>query len=184
MELDTYREKIDQVDKQMVALLVQRMTIAEEISAWKGKNGMPVHDPARERRKLSAIGSMAPEGAALPLQQLYALLMCLTRAHERTASPQQPLQASDGTAMGAPLPKTLSITLPAASGELSRLFTLLDVTGFPVGHASIAAEDGSSQLRVTLSAPATYAEWASLARTLAQAGATVSQRDELLEVIL
>ena len=57
MDLEKAREQIDRIDKEMAALFVRRMKIAEEISAYKLARGLPVEDRAREAAILAARSS-------------------------------------------------------------------------------------------------------------------------------
>ena len=54
MELKDYRREMDRIDRELTALFVRRMRLAEEIAAWKRENAVPVLDAAREREKLRA----------------------------------------------------------------------------------------------------------------------------------
>ena len=51
MNLSDYRVKIDEIDRQMVQLFIERMEISAKISAYKQQNNLPVFDPKREQEK-------------------------------------------------------------------------------------------------------------------------------------
>ena len=55
MNLQELREKIDEVDGQLVQLIEQRMDIAGQIADYKKENHLPVLDAAREREKLARV---------------------------------------------------------------------------------------------------------------------------------
>ena len=55
MNLQELREKIDEVDGQLVQLIEQRMDIAGQIVDYKKENHLPVLDAAREREKLARV---------------------------------------------------------------------------------------------------------------------------------
>ena len=44
---------IDAIDRKMSALFVERMRAAEQVAAYKGERGLPVHDPQREAELLA-----------------------------------------------------------------------------------------------------------------------------------
>ena len=44
MDLSDYRQKLDQIDDQILSLFTERMDIAAEIAAWKRENSLPVLD--------------------------------------------------------------------------------------------------------------------------------------------
>ena len=60
MELKDYREKMDAIDAQLLALFLQRMETAAEIAAYKKSHGLPVLDSGRERAKLRALEEQTP----------------------------------------------------------------------------------------------------------------------------
>ncbi|MBQ4178423.1 MAG: chorismate mutase, partial [Elusimicrobia bacterium] len=51
----------DEIDAKIVDLFAARMDVAAEIAAFKKERGLPVLDPKREREKLIAVRSQAPE---------------------------------------------------------------------------------------------------------------------------
>ena len=46
--LDTLREKIDKIDKEMISLFEKRMYVAKQIGEYKIKNNLPVLNSKRE----------------------------------------------------------------------------------------------------------------------------------------
>ena len=48
MDLTQCREKIDELDRQLVALFAERMETAAQVAAYKKEHGLPVLDAARE----------------------------------------------------------------------------------------------------------------------------------------
>ena len=46
--LDTLREKIDKIDKEMISLFEKRMYVAKQIGEYKIKNNLPVLNTKRE----------------------------------------------------------------------------------------------------------------------------------------
>lgn len=58
-DLKSYRDQIDRIDREMVDLFEQRMTLATKIGAWKVEAGRKVFDKAREQAKLQEVREMA-----------------------------------------------------------------------------------------------------------------------------
>lgn len=84
MSLEIYREEIDAVDTQLLALLQQRLDIAAKIASHKQEAGLPVLDRRRELDKLAKIEKSAREEFAPYLHNLYELLFEQSRAHQQS----------------------------------------------------------------------------------------------------
>ena len=56
-ELENLREKIDSIDKEMIALFEERMDIVADIAAYKIKNNLPVLNQNREDIVVSKVKS-------------------------------------------------------------------------------------------------------------------------------
>lgn len=56
-ELENLREKIDAIDKEMIALFEKRMDIVADIAAYKIKNNLPVLNQNREDIIVSKVKS-------------------------------------------------------------------------------------------------------------------------------
>lgn len=82
MELSDYRLEIDRIDGQMVALFEERMTLASEIAKLKADKHLPIHDPARERDKLKAVGELVDPALRNFTQRLYTMLFELSRSKQ------------------------------------------------------------------------------------------------------
>ena len=54
-ELENLREKIDAIDKEMIALFEKRMDIVADIAAYKIKNNLPVLNQNREDIVISKV---------------------------------------------------------------------------------------------------------------------------------
>jgi chorismate mutase len=50
MDIEDWRRKIDELDRQLVALLGERARAAVEIGALKKNTNLPIYEPDRERR--------------------------------------------------------------------------------------------------------------------------------------
>jgi chorismate mutase len=49
MEIEDWRRKIDELDRQIVALLSERAEAAQAIGKLKRNTSMPIYEPSRER---------------------------------------------------------------------------------------------------------------------------------------
>ena len=56
-ELENLREKIDNIDKEMIALFEKRMDVVADIAAYKIKNNLPVLNQNREDIVVSKVKS-------------------------------------------------------------------------------------------------------------------------------
>ena len=54
-ELENLREKIDAIDKEMIALFEKRMDIVADIAAYKIKNNLPILNQTREDIVISKV---------------------------------------------------------------------------------------------------------------------------------
>ncbi len=68
MKLEEWREEIDQIDGEIVALLERRAKVARKIGVLKATAGLPVADTGREEKVLRGVG--AKSSAALPRESL------------------------------------------------------------------------------------------------------------------
>ncbi|MBQ9437559.1 MAG: prephenate dehydratase [Lachnospiraceae bacterium] len=80
MELNELREKIDQVDRQIVALYEERMVLSRGVAEYKIEKGLRVLDKAREREKLAALKALTKDDFnAHGVEELFAQLMAMSR---------------------------------------------------------------------------------------------------------
>ena len=82
MELSDYRERIDELDIELVGTFTKRMEVAGEIARFKAAGNLPVHDPAREREKLVQVAELVPPQLRNCTQRLYQLIFELSRLHQ------------------------------------------------------------------------------------------------------
>ncbi len=61
MELTTIREKIDEVDRELVTLILKRFELVSKISEVKKKRNLKTVDAGRESYILSAVAKLAEE---------------------------------------------------------------------------------------------------------------------------
>ena len=65
-ELDAIRQRIDDVDRRLIALLAERSALVGEVVHFKRANHMAVVDRGREDRMLERIASVAQENGVDP----------------------------------------------------------------------------------------------------------------------
>lgn len=82
-ELAEVRQELDAVDRQIVALFEQRMTLARDVVAYKMAHGMQVLDRSREEAVLlSRVGMLQDDHWAESVRALYEEIMRLSRAEQ------------------------------------------------------------------------------------------------------
>ena len=83
MDLQSLRQRIDEIDDDIVRLFQQRMDVSAEIAQYKRQNNMPVFDPERERQKLYDVCCKVNEDRKAYVSELYSLLFTLSRAEQQ-----------------------------------------------------------------------------------------------------
>jgi chorismate mutase len=80
-ELELLRSEIGRVDRALVSLIAERVTIARKIGATKRAAGLPTLDPAREAQLVRGVGSLAREAGfdADDLREIFWQLIALAR---------------------------------------------------------------------------------------------------------
>ena len=83
MDLLECRKKLDEIDRQIVALFEQRMEICGQVAQTKIASGKPVYDGERERQKLDAVGAMAHgDFNQTAVQELFSQMMTISRRYQ------------------------------------------------------------------------------------------------------
>ena len=59
MEIKDLRDTIDSLDREIVGLLVKRMSVSARVAEYKRRNDMPVLDKTREAALLEKISSLS-----------------------------------------------------------------------------------------------------------------------------
>ena len=80
MDMQVFRQKIDEIDKSLVELFEKRMALSEEIAVFKKENNMPIYDQKREEQKLSELSAMVSDDKKIYLKELYSLIFTLSRS--------------------------------------------------------------------------------------------------------
>ena len=74
------RHRIDQIDKQLVQLLSQRMDVIVDIAAVKAEEELPILDTAREQQKIDAIAELTSPNYRVYLKSLFGSIMDESKA--------------------------------------------------------------------------------------------------------
>ena len=84
MDLSTLRDRIDVVDRQIIALLAERLKIVEEVALAKLDSASPFRDREREERLLLRLREHATAAALDPhqVERLYRVVMDMSVAHQ------------------------------------------------------------------------------------------------------
>lgn len=75
MDLSQLREQIDTIDRQIAALLTQRMDITNEVAAYKKANGLAVYHPEREQQVIEKVCSLTKPEYQQALTVIYQCIM-------------------------------------------------------------------------------------------------------------
>ena len=77
--MKNFRDEIDEIDKEMVALFTRRMQIAEQIADEKKRDGRPILDSERERQVLYRVEELSGKYGPYA-RRLYTTLMEISRS--------------------------------------------------------------------------------------------------------
>ena len=84
MDIADWRNKIDELDEQIVHLLSQRAAAAVAIGRLKQKDAAPIYEPNRERAVFDHIRHVNPGPLSGPqVQDIYERIMDVMRALQR-----------------------------------------------------------------------------------------------------
>ena len=83
VDLQECRDRIDEIDSEIIRLFEQRMKVCEDVAEYKINTGKKVLDPERERAKLEVLGKKAHgEFNALGAQELFQQIMAISRKRQ------------------------------------------------------------------------------------------------------
>lgn len=88
MNLKEYRSQIDRIDKELMALLEERMDVVEKIGEYKRERGLPVLDASREAEKIKNLSSMADPSKERYLIDILKAIMATSRKMEAAQGPE------------------------------------------------------------------------------------------------
>jgi len=82
MDLQIYREQIDNIDNELLRLFIERMDVARQIALYKKEHNLPALDAVRESEKLAVIDEKAGEEMRPFAHKLYELIFKLSRSYQ------------------------------------------------------------------------------------------------------
>ncbi len=81
--LQECRARIDEINKEIIDMVDERMRIAEEIAKYKQENDMRIVDPLREQALLEKVTDDSANDMAYYNRMLFSLLMEMSADHQR-----------------------------------------------------------------------------------------------------
>jgi len=149
MQLDELRDKIDQIDDELLRLFEQRMETVAEIAACKKAQGAPVLDRKRETEKLASLAEKVSPAMEPYAHTLYDTLFELSRSYQTSENAHSPLYAEiqDAIKHTPPLfPQSANVAYQGVAGAYSqfavdRLFKRSNTHPFKTFEAVFAAID-------------------------------------------
>ena len=138
--IEESRNRIDEIDKDIVRLFKERMETAANVAEYKREKGIPVHDPARERQLLGKIAELSGKEYSDYGKVLYSTILSLSKSYQRallgidSAVYDKITSALDETPKI--FPETAKVACQGVEGAYSgiaagRLFSLPDITYCP-----------------------------------------------------
>ena len=83
-DLNELRQEIDIIDRQMVALFEQRMTVTEQVGRYKLAHGMPVLDRSREEQVLAGKTALLEDKTlSADVTELFETIMAISRRQQQ-----------------------------------------------------------------------------------------------------
>ena len=83
IDLSITRDKIDEIDKQIISLFNERMKLADDVANYKIATGKPVYDAVREKEKLEVIESFGSDDfGKTALRELLSQIMSISRKYQ------------------------------------------------------------------------------------------------------
>jgi chorismate mutase/prephenate dehydratase len=92
MDLSTLRDRIDAVDRQIIALIAERLRIVEDVAVAKLEAASPFRDREREERLLLQLREHATDAGLDPhqIERLYRVVMDMSVAHQEATVRNRP----------------------------------------------------------------------------------------------
>ena len=86
MDIKELREKIDEIDEEIIKQFCGRMRVSADIARYKMQNSLPVYDPERERSKMSGILRKTDADLREYMEALYTKIFELSRSYQHTVT--------------------------------------------------------------------------------------------------
>lgn len=83
LDLQECRKKLDEIDREIVNLFEERMTVCGDVAEYKINTGKPVYDGEREKQKIAAVRELAhSDFNKESVQALFTQLMAMSRRYQ------------------------------------------------------------------------------------------------------
>lgn len=82
-DLKTLRDRINGIDKDLLALFAKRMETTQKVGEYKVANGIQVLDAKREQEVLDSKAALAPQAIQSEARTLFETIMALSRRQQR-----------------------------------------------------------------------------------------------------
>lgn len=93
-DLTESRQRIDAIDRQIVALFEERMNVADDVAEYKKSTGKPVYDPEREEEKLSSLSLLAhSDFNKTAVKELFSQIMAISRKYQYSKLSERPAES-------------------------------------------------------------------------------------------
>ena len=123
VELNELRDQIDAVDKQIVELLAQRLSLVERVGEVKSKHGLPIYAPDREAAMLASRREEAEKRGVPP--QLIEDILRRTMRESYASEKDSGFKCLN--------PELRSIVIVGGNGQLGGLFKrMFELSGYQV----------------------------------------------------
>lgn len=123
VELNELRDQIDAVDKQIVELLAQRLSLVEKVGEVKSKHGLPIYAPDREAAMLASRCEEAEKRGVPP--QLIEDILRRTMRESYASEKDSGFKCLN--------PELRSIVIVGGNGQLGGLFKrMFELSGYQV----------------------------------------------------
>src|SRR5512140_1244165 len=92
MDLSSIRDRIDEVDRKIIALIAERLAIVEEVAIAKLEAASPFRDRQREEALLLRLREHAAEAGVDPhqIERMYRVIMDMSVAHQEATVRNRP----------------------------------------------------------------------------------------------
>ncbi len=101
MDIEHWRQKIDELDRQLVLLISERASAAQAIGRLKRETELPVYEPQRERTIFENVRSHNPGPLPdLELVHIYERIIDVMRALQKDELASRPLKTGEAPEAG------------------------------------------------------------------------------------
>lgn len=83
MELNELRQQIDEIDRKLVSLFIERMSCSAEIAEYKQQHGLPVLDAEREQALLNKISVLSGNEFEEYARVIYNSILSTSKSYQQ-----------------------------------------------------------------------------------------------------